>query len=480
MGASPAHTSTDVPHRGLALLAICAAAFLVFLDTTIVNIAFPDLRADFEGATADQLVWVLDGYFIAVAALLVPAGGIADYYGRKRLLLWGLAAFAITSLACAVAPSWQVLAIARVIQGLAGAVLVPASMALLLDLYPEDQRATGVGIWGAAAALAAAVGPVLGGALVEFAGWRWIFLVNLPLVALAIWAGARGLRESRDEAATGIPELLGSVLIAGALGLLALALVRGNDWGWASTATLAAFAGAAIASAGAIVRAARHPRPAVDLGLLRIRSFRLGTLGTALFAMSFFSMILGNILFLTEIWDYSVLHAGLAVAPGPLASTLVAAPAGRIADRFGHRAVIVPGTLFYAAGILVLRLAPAGGDYLTDWLPGQLLSGIGIGLAFPALGAAAAQDVPPGQFASATAVTSAARQVGAVIGTAILVAFAGTATTFPAAMQAFDDSYLVAVVGALLCGVVSAGLGRSVRIGDHAVVDAVPAAPPAA
>lgn len=468
-------TPLDAARRGPALLAICSAAFLVFLDTTIVNIAFPDLRADFVDATADQLVWVLDGYFIAVAALLVPAGGIADFYGRRRLLVWGLAGFAATSLVCAIAPSWQVLAGARVMQGLAGAVLVPASMALLLDLYPEEQRATGVGLWGAAAALAAAVGPVLGGALVELAGWRWIFLVNLPLVAIAIWAGRRGLRESRDEAASGLPELLGSVLVAAALGLLALALVRGNDWGWTSAATLGALAGAAIATAGAVGRAARHPRPAIDLGLLRIRSFRLGTLGTALFAMAFFSMILGNILFLTEIWQYSVLHAGLAVAPGPLASTLVAAPAGRLADRLGHRAVIVPGTLFYAAGIIVLRLAPAGGDYLTDWLPGQLLSGVGIGLAFPALGAAAAQDVPVGQFASATAVTSAARQVGAVIGTAILVAFAGTATTFDSAMRAFDDSYLVAVVATLLSGTVAAGLQRSSRADDHAARAAAPA-----
>lgn len=468
MSAPVATPATDAERRGPALLAICAAAFLVFLDTTIVNIAFPDLRADFDGATTDQLVWVLDGYFIAVAALLVPAGGIADYYGRKRLLLWGLAAFAVTSLACAAAPSWQVLAIARVIQGLAGAVLVPASLALLLDLYPDDQRATGVGLWGAAAALAAAVGPVLGGALVEFAGWRWIFLVNLPLVALAIWAGARALRESRDEAADGVPELLGSVLIAAALGLLALALVRGNDWGWAATPTVASFAGAAVATVGAVLRAARHPRPAVDLGLLRIQSFRLGTLGTALFAMSFFSIILGNVLFLTEIWGYSVFHAGLAAAPGPLASTLVAAPAGRLADRLGARAVIVPGTLIYAVGVLVLRDVPADGSYVTDWLPGQLMTGVGIGLAFPTLGAAAAQEVGARQFASAAAVTSAARQVGAVIGTAVLVAFAGHATTFDTAMQAFDDSYLVAAIGAVLAGIVCLRLGRPRATSDPA------------
>ncbi|MBO9532216.1 MAG: MFS transporter [Solirubrobacteraceae bacterium] len=483
MAASLPSASSDAPaerSQSLALLGVCGAAFLVFLDTTIVNVAFPDLSADFAGASAHELVWVLDGYFIAVAALLVPAGGIGDDMGRRRLLIAGLVGFALTSLTCAIAPSWQVLTAARIVQGIAGAMIVPASMALLLSLYPPERRATGIGIWGAAAALAAAIGPVLGGALVEVAGWRWIFLVNLPLIAAIAWASARGLDESRDAHSKGIPELLGSVLVALALGLLALALVRGNDWGWLSTATLGCFAGAAIASTGAVLRSARHPRPAVDLALLKIPSFRLGTLGTALFAMGFFSMILGNILFLTEVWHYSVLHAGLAVAPGPVASTLVAGAAGRVADRLGHRAVILPGAVVYAAGILVLRLAPGqGGDYLTDWLPGQLLSGVGIGLAFPALGAAAVQDVPESQFGSASAVNAAARQVGAVIGTAVLVAFAGTATDYPSAMRAFDDSYLVAAAAVILSGVSVLALPKAQhRIagadGADTTIDALP------
>ena len=415
--------------RALALLGVCGAAFLVFLDTTIVNIAFPDLRADFTAATADQLVWVLDGYFIAVAAFLVPAGAVADWFGRKRVLMIGLAGFAVTSLICAVAPGWEVLTLGRVLQGIFGAVLVPASLALLLDLYPPERRAASVGIWGAAAALAAAVGPVLGGGLVEVAGWRWVFIVNLPLIAVILWASARGLEERRDTASAGLPELLGSVLVAVSLGLLALALVRGNDWGWGSAATLGTFAGAAVAAAGVVLRSRTHPRPAIDLELVRVPSFALGTIGTALFATGFFSIILGNVLFLTQIWGFSVFHAGLAAAPGPLASTLVAGPAGRLADRYGHRSVIVPGTLIYAVGVLFIRHAPAAGDYLSDWLPGQLLTGVGIGLAFPALGAAAARDIPSRQFASAAAVTSAARQVGAVLGTAVLIAFAGTATS---------------------------------------------------
>jgi MFS family permease len=367
--------------RALALLAICGGVFLAFLDTTIVNTSFPDIRRAFGEASRSELSWVLDGYFIVLAALLVPAGGIADRLGRRRVFLTGLVVFVFTSVLCAIAPTWQLLVVARVLQGIGAAILVPASLALLLPLFPPERRAAGVGIWGAAAALAAAIGPPLGGLLVEVADWRWIFLVNLPLGAAVLLAGARALDESRDPAATGLPDLGGAALAAASLGLLALGLVEGNAWGWGSAATL--------------------------------------------FAAAFFSMILGNILFLTGVWGYSVLTAGLAVAPGPLASAIVAGPAGSLADRFGHRAVIVPGTLFYAAGLLVLRSAGMEPDYAGTWLPGQVLIGIGIGLAFPTLGAAAAADIPPERFGVASAVTGAGRQLGAVLGRALLIAIVG-------------------------------------------------------
>ena len=443
----------DARRRKLALLAILGGAYLPFLDTTIVNTSFPDIRASFAGAEQHELIWILDAYFIAVAAVLVPAGGLADWLGRRRVFLAGTFAFVLTSLACAAAPTWELLTAARVLQGISGAVMVPASLTLLLPLFPPERRAAGVGLWGAAAALAAATGPPLGGILVEVADWRWIFLVNLPLGALVIWAGSRGLRESRDDTVTGMPDLFGTAMSAVSLGLLALALIRGGDWGWGSTTTLLTFAGAAVALAIVVIRSARHPRPAVDLTLFRVPSFRWGTIGTLLFAVAFFSMLLGNILFLTGIWGYSVLEAGLAVAPGPLASTIVAAPAGKLADRFGHRAIIVPGTLLYAAGILVLRSASPTPDYVSDWLPGQLLVGAGIGLAFPTLGAAAVADLPARQFAMASAVTAAARQVGAVLGTALLIAILGDPQGLEAAMQAADDAYVLGIGAALASGV---------------------------
>src|SRR5258707_6988690 len=231
----------DRGHRSAVAIA-CAGAFLAFLDATIVNIAFPDISSSFSGSGRDALSWVLDGYFVVIAALLVPAAALA---------------------------------------------LVP------------------------------------------------------------------------------------------------LAIVEGNAWGWSSTSTLGCFAAAAILLAGVAWRSTRHPRPIVEPALFAHRSFRIGNLGTLLFAAAFFSLILGNVLFLTSVWGYTILQAGAATLPGPTASTLVAGPAGKLADRFGHRAVIVPGTLFFAAGVMVLRSSGAEPDWLCLWLPGSLLTGIGIGLAFP-------------------------------------------------------------------------------------------------
>jgi EmrB/QacA subfamily drug resistance transporter len=451
----PTNGQSVMSRRTQALLAICGGVFLAFLDTTIVNTSFPDIRRGFAGATPSQLSWVLDGYFIVLAALLVPAGGVADRLGRKRVFLGGLALFVMTSVLCAIAPTWELLVAARVLQGVGAAIMVPSSLALLLPLFSQERRSAGVGIWGAAAALAAAVGPPLGGLLVEVADWRWIFLVNLPLGAAVLLMGTRALDESRDPTATGLPDLAGAALAAVSLGLLALGLVEGNTWGWESTATLGSFAGAAALLTAVVVRSRTHPRPIVDLELLRIPSFRQGTLGTLLFAAAFFSMILGNILFLTGVWGYNVLTAGLSVAPGPLASAIVAGPAGSLADRWGHRAVIVPGTLFYVAGLLILRSAGLEPDYAGTWLPGQLLIGIGIGLAFPTLGAAAAADIPEERFGVASAVTGAGRQLGAVLGTALLIAIVGQPQTLVAASHAADNAYVFGISAALLSGLVA-------------------------
>ncbi|HYF26792.1 MAG TPA: MFS transporter [Baekduia sp.] len=460
--------------RTAALHVACAGGYLAFLDTTIVNTSFPDIAASFPEAGRAELSWVLDGYFIVLAALLVPAGALADRFGRKRLFLAGVTAFVLTSVACGLAPSWEALVAARVLQGAAAAVVAPVSLALVLPEFGVERRATGVGLWGAAAALAAATGPPLGGLLVEVADWRWIFLVNVPLGAVLLWAGGRVLRESRDETATGLPDLAGAALSAAALGLLALGIVEGEAWGWASAGVLASFAGAGVLLAAVARRCLHHPRPVVSPELFADRAFRRGNAGMLLFGAAFFSTILGNILFLTSVWGYSVLDAGLATVPGPLVTAIVAGPAGRLADRFGHRAVIVPGTVIYAAGLLVLRSAGAEPDYVGTWLPGMVLAGVGIGLAFPTFGSAAVAGVAPDRFGAASAVSSAFRQIGAVLGTAILVAIVGEPQSLAEALARADDAYLFAVVASLASGAVALTLAPR-RMAAPAAAAAEPA-----
>ncbi len=247
-------------------------------------------------------------------------------------------------------------------------------------------------------------------------------------------------------------------MLAMSLAAITLAIVEGNQWGWTSAATLGAFAAGAVLLGGMVARSRTHPRPIVEPALFAHRSFRLGNLGTLLFAAAFFSLILGNVLFLTGVWGYTVLQAGAATLPGPAMSTVVAGPAGRLADRFGHRAVIVPGTVCFAAGVMVLRSAGAEPDWLGLWLPGAVLTGIGIGLAFPTLGSAAVRDVPVDRFATASAVNAAFRQVGAVLGTAILVAIVGEPATLAAALSVSNGAYLFSVFAALAAGGIALGL----------------------
>src|SRR5690349_21320155 len=266
----------DRGHKRIVAVA-CAGAFLAFLDATIVNIAFPDISRSFAGSGRDALSWVLDGYFVVIAALLVPAGGLADRFGHRRIFLLGIAGFTLASLLCAAAPSLTLLIAFRVVQGVGAALIAPASLAIVLDSFPVERRSTGVGLWGAAAAAAAAVGPTLGGALVELSDWRLVFLVNLPLGAAILLAGRRTLPAPKILDSR-LPDLPGAGLLALGLATLTLAIVEGNDWGWDSAGTLVAFAAAALLLATVVWRSRTHPRPIVEPELFAHRSFALGNL----------------------------------------------------------------------------------------------------------------------------------------------------------------------------------------------------------
>jgi NTE family protein len=419
-------------------------AVLAFVDATIVNVAFPDIRRDFGDASLAGISWVLNAYNIVFAAFIVAAGRIADLLGRKRMFEAGIVIFTLTSALCAIAPSVELLVAARVLQAIGAAITVPASLALVLEGFPERERAHGVALWSAAAALAAGLGPSLGGILVEAGGWRLAFLVNLPIGVVALMASKRTLVESRAPGRRTIPDLFGAVLLAGATAALTLGIIKGDEWGWGSPAVLVSFAAALGLGATFVERCTWHHSPMIDLALLRIRSLAASNAVTLVAAAGFYAYVLCNVLFLTTVWGYSVLEAGLAITPGPFVAAAVARPASRLAARIGPAPTVLLGALIWAAGVAylatVIGLRP---DFVGQWLPGMVILGVGAGITFPVVGSAAVAEVTGGRFATATGINSIARQLGAVLGVALLVAIVGTPAPAEVA-DAFDRGWIFA------------------------------------
>lgn len=395
--------------------------FMASLDLFIVNIAFPDLARDFGGASLSSLSWVLNAYAIVFAALLVPAGRIADRVGRKRVFVAGLLLFAAASALCAAAPSIPFLVAARVLQAAGGAMMLPTTLGLILPAFPVEQRALAIGIWSAVGGVAAALGPPIGGLLVQI-DWRLIFVVNVPIGLLTAVVAIRSLDEVR-EPEDGRPDLLGAAELALGIALLTLAIVKGPDWGWAEPRTLASFAGAAALVAAFLLRSAHHHAPVIELPLLRVRAFALGNLAAAVFFAGFGAMLLSGVLLLTEVWGYTALRAGFALSPGPLMAATFAIPAGRLGGRLGQRPVVAAGGLTFAAGFAyILATVGAQPEYASTFLPGFMLGGAGVGMVLGALPAAVTASLPPQRFATGTAVFGMSRQLGSAIGVAALVA----------------------------------------------------------
>jgi EmrB/QacA subfamily drug resistance transporter len=413
--------------RWRVLLVTSVGLFMASLDLFIVNIAFPDLARDFSGASLPSLSWVLNAYAIVFAALLVPAGRIADRVGRKKVFILGLLLFAAASGLCAVAPSLDVLIAARVLQAAGGAMMLPTTLGLILPAFPVEQRTLAIGIWSAVGGVAAALGPPIGGLLVELS-WRWIFVVNVPIGIVTAIVAARTLQEVR-EPDDGRPDLLGAAELALGIALLTLGIVKGPEWGWADPRALAAFAGAAALIVAFVVRSAHHHAPVIELPLLRVRSFALANLAAAVFFAGFGAMLLSGVLLLTELWGYSALKAGLALSPGPLMAAAFAVPSGRLGGKIGQRPIAVAGGLTFAAGyVYILATVGSTPEYLSTFLPGFMLGGAGVGMTLGTLPAVAAATLPPDRFATGTAVFSMARQLGAAIGVAVLVALLNDST----------------------------------------------------
>ena len=400
------------------------AVFMSSLDLFIVNLAFPYIGREYAGTSLSNLSWVLNGYTIVFAAVLVPAGRWADRVGRRKLFVAGMIAFSIGSLFCGIAPGVAALIAARVIQAAGAGLMVPASLSLLLAAVPPAARARAIGTWSALAALGAALGPVIGGSLVQIS-WRWVFWINLPVGLAAVLLAARVIPESKDDHVRGRPDLLGAALLAASVGLVALALVKAPNWGWGSTGFIALLVASLACGAAMVARSRRHHSPVIELGLLRSRTFS-GTFAVSiLYYAGFGAFVLNSVEFLTGEWHYSAVRAGLAIGPGPLMVLPFARlVAPRLAARLGGPGrVAVIGCLVNAASILLwLSRLQAHPAYLTHLLPAQLLGGAGVGLTIPSLLAAGSASLPPDRFGTGSGVLNMARQVGTVLGVAGLVA----------------------------------------------------------
>lgn len=452
-GAPPSAPSaaSGAPWRVFSIASI--AAFLVSLDTTMLFAAFDALRHSFGQATAAELSWVLNAYTVVYAAMLIPAGGLADTRGRKRVFLIGVALFLAASAACGLAGSVPQLVAARIAQAVGAALLTPASLSIVIAAFPPQKRAIVVSLWGAVGGLAAAVGPSLGSLITDVAGWPWAFYINLPLGAVALWRGAKQLRESVPNTERRRVDGVGMALLVLCVGAVALAIVN-TESPTRTRAELLAIAATGLAAGAAFVAWSRRSRaPLVDLALFQNRTYRHVNVATLAFGAAFSMMFLGYFFYLRGIWGYSLPLAGVAVTPGPLLVIPTAILCGRQAARLGHRRFLVGGSLLYAASSLwFLRVPEPQPDYLHHWLPGLLMSGISVGLVLPSLSAAAVSRLPPAHYAVGSAVNQAVRQIGSVLGVALAVALLGHAALRRAD---FDWLYglhaLLALTTGLLC-----------------------------
>jgi EmrB/QacA subfamily drug resistance transporter len=431
------------------LVITSSAAFLATLDLFIVNIAFPAISADFPDSDFGQMSWVLNSYTVVFAAVLALAGRLADRYGHRRVFLIGLAIFTIASAACALAPSLWALVVARTVQGVGAALVTPTSLSLLLNAWPAERRASAVGTWASVGAVAAALGPPVGGLLVA-AAWQWVFLVNVPIGIVTMVAAARVLRES-DVAPIGRPDLLGAGFLVLGVGALAYALVEVPERGWDATIVLAAVAVAASGLIAVVIRSRRHPVPALDLAVLRVPEFAIATVMMLAFSCGFAGMLLVNVLYLTSTWGWSAQAAGLGLAAGPAVVVVVARLADRITARLGVGPVATLGALSFMAGSLwwLWRLGPSE-NYLGGLLPGQLLTGLGVGLILPTLSSVVGSALPGPRWGSGSSLINTARQVGSVLGIALVVTVIGVHVVHaPAELAAIRSGWgLLAAAGA--------------------------------
>ena len=418
-------------NKSWTLFAAVLGSGIVFLDSSVLPVALPAIGREprlFVDVLEGQN-YVHYGYLLSLSALLVLAGALTDYHGRRRMFMLGLLGFGATSLLCGLAPNLELLIVFRVLQGAAGALLVPGSLAILTNTFEGEEQGRAFGIWAAASSAVTVLGPFVGGVLVEQISWRAIFLLNLPLIVLAIWATRRYVRESRDEQASGNFDWPGALLVAVAVGGLAFGAIFGQQRQWQDPLAFVALGLGTLATLTLPLYFARAAHPLVPLGLFRSRNFSVTNVSTLLIYGALYVVFLVLPIFLVGTLGYNPPAAGLAVVPSSLFLIFFSARFGALASRFGPRWFMTAGALLMAAGVAWLGRLPAGSEawlvrlgephsyvpssgYLLDVLPAMVVFGIGLSVMVAPLTTALMRSVPPRQAGLASAINNAVSRVG--------------------------------------------------------------------
>lgn len=438
------------------LFITCIAVFMATLDVFIVNVALNDIGQSMGQSSLSDLSWVLNGYAVFYAALLVPAGKLADRFGQKRWFVWGMALFTASSLGAALSGDLWLLVMFRCLQAAGGAMLTPSSLGLLLTTMPEERKKRSVRIWATSGSLAAAAGPAVGGFLLQLS-WEWVFVINVPIGIAAVLAAIRYIPNVKPNRIAGFPDLRGGLLLVIAIGSLSLGMDKGQDWGWNNGYTWTSFIVFAAALSGFILQSRRHPYPIIEPSLFRSGLFARSSLVVALINATFAIELLSVILYLQNEWGWSTLATGFAITVGPCLVWPSASIAQRLSRRIRFNRLAAVGLLFIGAGPLLFILsAQSTPDFWLQILPGWLVIGIGYGLSLPAMIASATQDLPRQQASTGSAVVNMARQIGSVLGTTLLVIAMSQSSA--SGLEAYRDGWWIAVALSLLGAFAALGI----------------------
>lgn len=444
---------------GYVLLLCSGATFMAFLDLSVVNIAFPSILKHFSGTSIDALTWIVSGYAVMFAAILTPAGRLADTLGRRKVFLFSLLGFTLASLLCGTAPAVGWLIAARFLQGALAAGMIPAALGLILSTTPRERIPKAIGAWSAAAGFSAVVGPAVGGLLVEAFGWRSVFVINGPIGLLLFLLALPALPRHLPATGTKLPDMVGTVALALGIGGVVTALTEGDKWGWGSVKTIGVLVVGLVLAAAAWMRSRNHDAPSIDVSLWASKKYAMCNVASAILGASMFAWLLGAPLYTATIWHWSILETAGALTIGALASMTGSTLAGNIKKPGMQRWTAVIGILMFAASNAMWASSLFGPEphFWIGWVPSGLLGGGGLGLSLTALSSAAATAVPPMKFAAGVGMNLTARQVGGALGTAMLAAIIAS-NAHPGSVDSFHHVYATSAVIALLAAVAALGV----------------------